>query len=377
MASGSAALLIALHIFIIGARRVTCLCDNVTSISTQVDLLLAEYDRGAFLVSPVHVKAALDVQHATIDEKTSTVRLLAALYLSWEDKRLSWNATSWGCDKALVSVERLWLPDVGVLSAATAGGIGGDVGLRARLTSDGRVSWVVRLDLVSPLSLTLDAWPRDVHEIIYKFGSRSHTTDELNLTSSDMEHAMVFESGTWELLSVRSTDMTWQRLDVEQQVLVWKLTLRRRAPAHALATMAVLYSCIVLLVAAMLLPPASRPALCATAALTAALWLIAALARLPGSTSAPRAMSLMCAACTCSAAAAAGAALVLRVARCSAPPPHALRVLVTSTSTFCKLGPPEGSNAEWSAWAAAAQLLDHVLLGAILLTLFVVACFTF
>ncbi|XP_050347120.1 5-hydroxytryptamine receptor 3C-like isoform X2 [Nymphalis io] len=377
MASESASLLIALLIFIIGERRVTCVCDNVTSISTQVDLLLAEYDRGAFLVSPIHVKAALDVQHATIDEKASTVRLLAALYLSWEDKRLSWNASSWGCDNALVSAERLWLPDVGVLSAATVGGIGGDVGLRARLTSDGRVSWVVRLDLVSPLTLTLDAWPRDVQEIIYKFGSRSHTTDELNLTSSDMEHAMVFESGTWELISVRSTDMTWQRLDEEQQVLLWKLTLRRRAPAHALATRAVLYACIVLLIAAMLLPPASRPALCATAALTAALWLIAALARLPGASSAPLAMSLMCAVCTCSAAAAAGAALVLRVARCSAPPPHALRALVTATSTFCKLGPPEGSNAEWSAWAAAAQLLDHVLLSTILLTLFVVACFTF
>ncbi|CAH2107909.1 unnamed protein product [Euphydryas editha] len=374
MAFGPAALLTLLFFVTVGERWVNCACDNATSLSIQVDLMLAEYDRGTMADLPVKVQAGLDVQHATIDEKAASVRMLAALHLTWEDKRLAWNASSWGCDTALVSAERLWLPDVGILSAATAGGVAGDLGLRARLSSGGRVSWTTRLDLVSPVNLALDDWPKDVHEIVYKFGSRSHSSDEMNLTINEMDYATVFESGTWELISVDSSETTWSRLDMKQQVLLWKVKLRRRAPAHALATRAVLLACVGLLLAAACLPPASRPALCGTAALTAALWLIAALARLPGASSAPRAMSLACAACACGAAAAAGAALVLRVARCAAPPPHALRSLVTAASAFCKLVPPEGSSAEWSAWAAAAQLLDYVLLAATLLTLFVLVC---
>ena len=105
----------------------------------------------------------------------------------WEDKRLAWNATSWGCDNALVSSERLWLPDVSVLSAATVGSTSGDMGLRARLTSDGRVSWAVRFDLTAPITLSLEEWPKDKHEAAFKFGSRSYSVNELNLSLSDSE----------------------------------------------------------------------------------------------------------------------------------------------------------------------------------------------
>ena len=64
-----------------------------------------------------------------------------------------------------------------------------------------------------------------------------------------------------------------QRLDEAQQVLEWRVTLRRRAAAHALAAAAVLAAAALLLLAAAALPPAARPALCATATLVASLWL--------------------------------------------------------------------------------------------------------
>lgn len=95
-----------------------------------------------------------------------------------------------------MSAERLWLPDVGVLSAATAGGVAGDLGLRARLSSDGRVSWSNRLDLISPINLALDDWPKDVHDVIYKFGSRSHSSSELNLTISEMDVSIKLQNKT-------------------------------------------------------------------------------------------------------------------------------------------------------------------------------------
>lgn len=56
-------------------------CDNVSLISSQVDLLLAEYDRGVGHELPVDVSAALEVRHASIHERDSTVQILATLHL--------------------------------------------------------------------------------------------------------------------------------------------------------------------------------------------------------------------------------------------------------------------------------------------------------
>lgn len=85
---------------------------------------------------------------------------------------------------------------------------------------------------------------------------------------SPFQHATVFESGTWELLKVSSAETAWRGGDV----VAWTLTLRRRAAAHALAAGSVLCGAALLLVGAALLPPAERPALCATAAFVTALW---------------------------------------------------------------------------------------------------------
>lgn len=54
------------------------------------------------------------------------------VFQSWEDSRLSWNASSWGCHNGMAAAERLWLPDVVALNAVTRGNAAG-VGLRARL----------------------------------------------------------------------------------------------------------------------------------------------------------------------------------------------------------------------------------------------------
>ncbi|XP_069356182.1 neuronal acetylcholine receptor subunit alpha-4-like isoform X2 [Maniola hyperantus] len=336
----------ALLVCVVGSVRASSFCFNTSYVSTQLELMLAEYDRAELPPGAVRVKAALDVQHATIDDGTATVRLLAAMHLNWEDKRLSWNASSWGCHVTVTSAERLWLPDVNALNAVTRGNAAG-VGLRARLFSEGRVAWVLRFDLTSPLSLALQAWPSDVQQ-----------------------HATVFESGTWELVKVSSTESTWRGGDVA----AWQVTLRRRAAAHALAAGSVLAAAALLLISTALLPPAARPALAATAALIASLWLVSALARLPGASAAPQLMRVMGALCVCAALQGAGAALARRVASVTSPPPGALRSLVTAASSLCNLAPPDASTAEWSAWAAAAQLLDQVLQAAVLFTLFVLMC---
>ncbi|XP_034826939.2 neuronal acetylcholine receptor subunit alpha-4-like isoform X1 [Maniola hyperantus] len=358
----------ALLVCVVGSVRASSFCFNTSYVSTQLELMLAEYDRAELPPGAVRVKAALDVQHATIDDGTATVRLLAAMHLNWEDKRLSWNASSWGCHVTVTSAERLWLPDVNALNAVTRGNAAG-VGLRARLFSEGRVAWVLRFDLTSPLSLALQAWPSDVQQVTFKFGSRHHG-GLFNLSVEHFSHATVFESGTWELVKVSSTESTWRGGDVA----AWQVTLRRRAAAHALAAGSVLAAAALLLISTALLPPAARPALAATAALIASLWLVSALARLPGASAAPQLMRVMGALCVCAALQGAGAALARRVASVTSPPPGALRSLVTAASSLCNLAPPDASTAEWSAWAAAAQLLDQVLQAAVLFTLFVLMC---
>lgn len=56
-------------------------CANLTYFSTQLELMLAEYERQEPPPGAVRVRAALDVQHATIDDNAATVTLLAAMHL--------------------------------------------------------------------------------------------------------------------------------------------------------------------------------------------------------------------------------------------------------------------------------------------------------
>ncbi|XP_072938571.1 neuronal acetylcholine receptor subunit alpha-3-like [Epargyreus clarus] len=360
-------------LLLLAGSEVSGACSNVTLFATQLDALLGTYEREAAPRAPLPVLVALDVRHATVNERENTVRLLADFRMSWDDPRLSWNSSEWGCDSALVSAERLWLPDVGVLGAAASDAADN---LRARLAPAGRVAWLVRLDLAAPLAMDLSDWPNDQHQVVFKFGSRSHFVDEIDLTISDFKATTVFESGAWELMSVEGSLTSWQRAGEEKRVAQWAVVLRRRAPAHALAARATLLAAALLLAAAALLPPAMRPPLCAAAAITTTLWSVSAGVRAAGALAAPRALSLLCALGAGGGAAAAAAAVALRVARCSRPPPHALRTLLSNAALLRHLTPLEvagaGDGAESSAWAAAAQLLDALCVLALLLLVLVV-----
>ncbi|KAJ8731048.1 hypothetical protein PYW08_002461 [Mythimna loreyi] len=371
MASRPAALLTALLISLYGVQSALGACSNATQLSVQVDTLLAEYDREAAPAARVLVTLMLDVRHATVDEPRAVMRLLADLKMSWEEPRVQWNASEWGCDSALTAAERLWLPDVVLLNAAATSA--GDASLRARLDAAGAVSWVTRLDVTVPLNLALEAWPWDTQACTFKFGSRFYNDDELAIVISEFKHAVVFETGSWEILKVAGEASSWQRGAETVSVGTWTVWVARRAPAHALAAAAVLLAAALLLATSAALPPHQRPALAAAASFIAALWLISTLARLPGARSAPRSVAVMCALCVLGALAGACAALVQRLARASAPPPHALRTLLSSLSTVCKLTPSEGScmSSESGAWAAAAVLLDRVLSACLVFTLLV------
>ncbi|CAK1601444.1 unnamed protein product [Parnassius mnemosyne] len=373
MASRVTAPLASLLLLLLGAQKAVAACTNVTVFSTQLDTLLAEYDREAMPSSRVKVELSLDVRHATVNEQTSSVRMLADLKMSWDDKRLTWNVSDWGCDSAPVSAERLWLPDVALVSAATQGAE--TEGQRARIVASGRVSWTSRLDLSAPVALKLDDWPRDVHTILFKFASRDHDSDQIDLSLREDEHVTVFESGAWELVGVSRSSKVWLQEGRERQLATWKLALRRRAPAHSVATGFVLAACVLLLLAALPLPLSERSPLFACASFTAALWLMSALARVPGGAGVPRAVAALGALCACGGAAALCAALLRRTAAARAPPPRRLRACLSAAAQLCDLAPPQGtSGSECSAWAAAAQLLDYVLQAALVLTVFVIVC---
>ncbi|XP_049696331.2 acetylcholine receptor subunit beta-type lev-1 [Helicoverpa armigera] len=371
MAARPTVLLSALIFCLYGCHAARGECSNVTLLSTQVDTLLAEYDRDAAPAQRVLVTLALDVRHAAVDEPRAVMRLLADLKMSWQEPRVKWNASEWGCGTALTAVERLWRPDIELLNAAATNL--GDAGLRARLDAVGAVYWISRLDVTVPLDLALHDWPSDVQSCTFKFGSRIYNDDELVLDISEFKHAVVFEAGAWEIQSVSGAAGAWRRGDADVSTAAWTVRVSRRAPAHALAAATVLVAAALLLLAAAALPPLQRPPLAAAASFIAALWMITTLVRLPGSSSSPRALAVMCGVCVCGALSGACAALVLRVARLGTPPPQALRTLLSSLSTVCKLTPsPEScGSSESGAWAALARLLDRALSAALLLTLFV------
>lgn len=343
-----------------------------------MDSLLAEYDREVlptqFNHSAVTVQVNLDLKHAYIDQKDSTMRLLADLKMKWRDKRIMWNETEWGCDYAVTSAERIWLPDIVLLNAAATGVSSSpvDVALRARLNFDGEINWVARLDLTAPVTLELYDWPNDKQRCTFKFGSRSYNLNELEL-AIEKDSAVIFESGEWNVNSVKDNTSIWNRDDDQLSVVMWTVNVSRRAPAHSLAATAVVFAAALLLTAAIALPPDQRHALAACASFTAALWLITCLVRLPGAHTCPRVVRIMCAICVCGAACGVCAGFVRRLARCTAAPPHRLRTLLHALSTICSLTPSSetGTDSENGAWAAAAVLADRVLCAGLLFTVLV------
>ncbi|KAL0830967.1 hypothetical protein ABMA28_001855 [Loxostege sticticalis] len=294
--------------------------------------------------------------------------MLADMLMTWSDPRIQWNASEWGCGSLVAAADRLWVPDVELLNGA---GGGAAPALSARVTSTGAVSLVLRFDAAVPVPVDLAGWPSDQQTAIFKFGSRTHPIDELELEIDQTTTAVIFETGSWELERVTG-QLTSQG---ERHVAAWWAVLRRRAAAHDAASGAVLAAAALMLLSAALLPPLVRAPLCACASFTAALWLVSALLQLPSSSTTPTAVSVFCALCVVGGAGGVCAALVARVARCKSQPPRLLRTLASTLSTLCRLTPIEDTclTAEVGAWAALAQLLDYALL-AVLLAVFVAVC---
>ncbi|XP_030034697.2 neuronal acetylcholine receptor subunit alpha-3 isoform X1 [Manduca sexta] len=363
----------ALLLLLFCVSNARCECDNTTLLSLQIDALLAVYDRETPPAARHQINASMDVRHATINEIDSTARMLADLKLSWNDPRLSWNATEWDCSGWMVPAERLWLPDVVVMNAAATSA--GDVSLRARLDSDGTVLWIKRLDLTAPVQLQLRDWPRDVQDVTFKFGSRMHSVQELDIVVIDVKNSLVFEAGAWEMLSMSSESTLWNREGMDLRVVTWTVHVRRRAPAHALATGVVLIAALIMLAGATALPPLQRPPLAAAAALLTVVWLVWWGSRGMAAGSCPAAAVAMCSACVLAALLGACAALVGRVASCTTAPPRLLRALLSRVSGLCDLTPHSDtlSSEQSAAWAASARLLDRTLLVLFHLTGFIIA----
>ncbi|KAG7306459.1 hypothetical protein JYU34_009094 [Plutella xylostella] len=386
MAAQAAALIIAVLINYAASQS----CVNTTGFSANMETVLAEYDRaqppGAAAQEPagaegeaggagaaVQVAVSLDIRHATVDEATSTMRALADLHLQWLDPRLSWNTSLFPCGYSQTAAERLWAPDVALLNGAATSSA--SVDLPARISSIGLVQLTSRLEVHVPVSLELAAWPQDLQQASFTFGSRTLTKDEVELSiNSTQKFYSETEFGSWRVRSVAV--LVTRVLQENHQSISWRVTLQRRAAAHGVATGAVLALSTLQLAAALLLPLDERTPLFACAALTAALWMISALLRLPPAGSTPLVMSLMSALCVSSAVACICAALVRRVAKFRVSPPGVVRSVLLAASGVFKLTPDEGPGqaAESGAWAAAALLLDRLLSAVLLFTLFVIVC---
>lgn len=92
----------------------------------------------------------------------------------------------------------------------------------------------------------------------------------------------MFETSAWEIVSLSGSVGTWQAADGARRVGAYHAALRRRAPAHALASAAAAAAAALLLLAAALLPPHARPPLCACAAFTTCLWLVSSMLGIVG-----------------------------------------------------------------------------------------------
>ncbi|KAL4715352.1 hypothetical protein ACJJTC_015123 [Scirpophaga incertulas] len=341
----------------------TVSCGDVRSLSQRLDAALARYERDIAPIQPTRVHLALHLRHAAVRDFDSTVHILADLAVSWVDPRIAWNASEWGCDSVVALVDRLWLPEVSLLNGI--GSISGDgAAARARLSSDGRIAWLQRYDATVPVDLDLARWPRDTQTAIFRFGSRTMDMDDLELESDDSMPAVTFESGTWELVGLSGG------VSAGGEVL-WTVKLRRRGAVALASAGAALAATATLLAAAALRPAPHRPALCAVAALIAALWLSSAAWRVDGGSGAPGVVAALGTACAAAGGMALVAALSMRLP-CTGRPPPTLTAAVTKLPHCCKPRDEESGGAR-GAWTALEQLIDRAATVALLVTMLV--CF--
>ncbi|GBP80187.1 Neuronal acetylcholine receptor subunit beta-3 [Eumeta japonica] len=244
------------------------LCSNDTTLRTKLDLMLAEYERQT-IPARAQVQVVLTARHATLREGTATLRLLADLAMKWQDDRLSWNASDWDCDVAHVDAELIWLPDMVALTSGAISGTGGDP-QKAQLASSGVVDWTMRLDISTPCALDLAEWPSDTQSCNIQFGSRNFNADYLNLTLGNVEKASFqLVAAAWNLVSTQAFSIIQEREYDTYSAVSWTVKLMRRAPAHRLVCQVVSTAIVLQIIAAAILSPASRPPLCASAALIA------------------------------------------------------------------------------------------------------------
>lgn len=120
------------------------------------------------------------------------VIIIIIIFQSWQDYRLNWNSSIGECDFILIHPERLWIPDIVLLNGGVADESMGDP-QRAKLTSNGSVTWLKKIDVIVPCTLELHKWPKDVQQCNFKFGSRRHTKDEIavNITHNKVNRTML------------------------------------------------------------------------------------------------------------------------------------------------------------------------------------------
>ncbi|XP_030208405.1 neuronal acetylcholine receptor subunit non-alpha-3 [Gadus morhua] len=142
-------------------------------------------------------------QLVDVDEKNQLMTTNVWLWQEWVDVKLRWNPDDYGGVTTIrVPSESLWLPDI-VLYENADGRFVGSLMTKAKVRSDGTITWKPPASYKSSCTMDVTFFPFDRQNCSMKFGSWTYDGNmvDLELVDDYVDRKDFFDNGEWQILN--------------------------------------------------------------------------------------------------------------------------------------------------------------------------------
>ncbi|XP_046547071.1 acetylcholine receptor subunit alpha-like [Haliotis rubra] len=214
-----------------------------------------------------------------LEETTQTVDSSGFLTLQWTDELMTWNSNEYGGVNYInIHVEKLWIPDLSLTN-----GFGGlslilPIGEKARVWSNGSVTWFRDMNKHTKCSLDMRHFPFDTQTCSINLIQWVTDIRQVNMTAGlvEIEPSMFKRNGEWEITG-KSKDTfihTYSEYMVQTEI-VFTFVFKRKYLYYIITNILPVMLLSVLNLGVFLLPPESgeKVSLCISIVLSYAVFL--------------------------------------------------------------------------------------------------------
>ncbi|XP_067658159.1 acetylcholine receptor subunit alpha-like [Haliotis asinina] len=222
-----------------------------------------------------------------LEETTQTVDSSGFLTLQWTDDLLTWNSNEYGgIDYINIPVEKLWFPDLSLTNGVDVLSLILPIGEKARVTSNGSVTWFRDLKKRTKCSLDMRHFPFDTQTCSINLIQWVTDIRQVNMTAGIVviESSLFQRNGEWEITGKSKGTFLHRYNDhIIQTEIEFTFIFKRKYLYYIITNILPVMLLSVLNLGVFLLPPESgeKVSLCISIVLSYAVFLSVIGGRLP------------------------------------------------------------------------------------------------